>query len=41
MKMLIDTKKIKQDYVIKVLRSKLEILRNSLNSVNEIDAELK
>ena len=30
MRMLIDTRKIKQDYIIKVLRSKLEILKNSL-----------
>ena len=41
MRMLIDTKKIKQDYIIKVLRSKLEILRNSLNNVNKIAAELQ
>jgi hypothetical protein len=41
MRMLIDTRKIKQDYVIKVLRSKLEILKNSINSVDKIDAELK
>tara|TARA_Y100001970_G_C13635974_1_gene556464 strand:- start:18 stop:512 length:495 start_codon:yes stop_codon:yes gene_type:complete len=41
MRMLIDTRKIKQDYVIKVLRSKLEVLRNSLNNVNKIAAELK
>ena len=41
MRMLIDTRKIKQDYIIKVLRSKLEILKNSLNSVDKIDAELK
>ena len=41
MRMLIDTKKIKQDYVIKVLRSKLQVLRNSLNNVDKIAAELK
>ncbi len=41
MRMLIDTKKIKQDYIIKVLRSKLEILRNSLNNVDKIAAELQ
>ena len=41
MRMLIDTRKIKQDYVIKVLKSKLEVLRNSLNNVNKIAAELK
>ena len=41
MRMLIDTKKIKQDYVIKVLRSKLQVLRNSPNNVDKIAAELK
>jgi hypothetical protein len=40
MRMLIDTKKVKQDYLIKVLRSKLQILRNSLNNVEEISAKL-
>lgn len=37
MRMLIDTKKVKQDYLIKVLRSKLEILLNKLGNVNEIN----
>lgn len=41
MRMLIDKKKTKQDYIIKVLKSKLEILRNSLNSVDKIAAKLK
>ena len=41
MRMLIDKKKIKQDYIIKVLKSKLEILRNSLNNVDKIAAKLK
>jgi hypothetical protein len=41
MKMLIDTKKVKQDYLIKVLKGKLHILRNSLNNVESIAAKLK
>jgi hypothetical protein len=41
MQMLIDKKKIKQDYIIKVLKSKLDILRNSLNNVDKISAKLK
>lgn len=36
MRILIDSKKIKQDYLIKVLRSKLNILKNSLNNVQEV-----
>ena len=41
MRMLLDTRKIKQDYVIKVLKSKLEVLRNTLNNVDKIATELK
>ena len=36
MRILIDSKKIKQDYLIKVLKSKLNILRNSLNNMQEV-----
>jgi hypothetical protein len=36
MRILIDSKKIKQDYLIKVLRSKLNILKNYTNNINEV-----
>ena len=36
MRILIDSKKIKQDYLIKVLKNKLNILRNSLNNMQEV-----
>ena len=36
MRILIDSKKIKQDYLVKVLKSKLKVLRNALNNVEEV-----
>ena len=36
MRILIDSKKIKQDYLVKVLKSKLRVLRNGLNNVEEV-----
>ena len=36
MRILIDSKKIKQDYLVKVLKSKLGVLRNALNNVEEV-----
>ena len=36
MRILIDSKKIKQDYLVKVLKSKLKVLRNGLNNVEEV-----
>jgi hypothetical protein len=36
MRILIDSKKIKQDYLVKVLKSKLNVLRNALNNVEEV-----
>lgn len=40
MRMLIDTKKIKQNYLIKILGGKLQVLNNSLNNVEEINSKL-
>jgi hypothetical protein len=40
MRMLIETKKVKQDYLVKVLRSKLELLLNKLGNVNEINYKI-
>ena len=37
MRILIDSKKIKQDYLIKVLKGKLTLLRNNLNTVHEVE----
>ena len=39
MRILIDSKKIKQDYLIKVLKGKLNLLRNNLNTVHEVEKE--
>ena len=36
MRILIDSKKIKQDYLVKVLKNKLKVLRNGLNNVEEV-----
>ena len=36
MRILIDSKKIKQDYLIKILKSKLDIIKNSLNNVQQV-----
>lgn len=36
MRILIDSKKIKQDYLVKVLKSKLKVLRNGLNNVEKV-----
>ena len=40
MRMLIQTKKVKQDYLVKVLRSKLELLLNKLGNINEINYKI-
>ena len=40
MRMLIDTKKVKQDYLIKILKNKLDLLLNKLQDVNEINYEV-
>ena len=34
--MLIASKKIKQDYLLKILKSKLQLLRNSLNEIDKL-----
>lgn len=36
MRILIDSKKIKQDYLLKILKSKLKVLRNSLDNIEEV-----
>ena len=36
MRILIDSKKIKQDYLLKILKSKLKVLRNGLNNIEEV-----
>lgn len=36
MRLLINSKKIKQDYIIKILKGKLNILKNSFKNINEI-----
>ena len=36
MRILIDLKKIKQDYLLKILKSKLKVLRNSLDNIEEV-----
>lgn len=40
MRLLIDSKKIKQDYLIKILKNKLKILNNSLKNVKEVKNNL-
>ena len=36
MRMLLASKKIKQDYLLKILKSKLQLLRNSLNEIDKL-----
>ena len=37
MRILIDSKKIKQDYLIKILKGKLGILSNSLKNIKKVE----